>query len=415
MRLLHTSDWHLGRTLHGVDLLGYQSAYLDHLVELARSEAVDAVLVSGDIYDRAFPPVDAVRLLEEALGRLTEVAPVLITSGNHDSATRLGFGAELMRPGIHLATRLAGLAQPITVAPRSGEGPAGLVYALPYLDPDAARTELAEGDAPLARSHQAVMAAAMGRVRRDLEGRDPRGGVVVMAHAFVQGGEGSDSERDIRVGGVDRVPATLFRGADYVALGHLHGPQRVAWPGGDGGVGDGAGDCGVSGVGGGTEPVLRYAGSPLAFSFSEATHTKSTVLVDVQGGATPAGPRVRCELVPAPVPRRLGDVRGTLEQLMGPAFDDRAEWWLRVEVTDQIRPPDLMDRVRARFPHALEVRHRPPLTPGARAVAEVTGSADPLAVAASFVEFAGGAAPTAAEVTALRETLEALRAAERSG
>ncbi|QGQ18133.1 exonuclease subunit SbcD [Cellulomonas sp. JZ18] len=392
MRLLHTSDWHLGRTLHGVDLLDHQAAYLDHLVEVVRTEAVDAVVVAGDVYDRAIPPVEAVTLLSDALARLAEHATVVVTSGNHDSATRLGFGAALMRERVRLRTHVARLAEPVVLPADGGDV---LVYGLPYLDPDAARVALGEDGpdgarVPLARSHQAVTAAAMARVRADAATRSggARPRTVVAAHAFVVGGEASESERDIRVGGVDHVTADVFAGADYVALGHLHGPQAV--PGPDG-------------------TVLRYSGSPLAYSFSELRHRKSSVLVDL-GGDAPV-----TELVPAPVPRRLAEVTGTLEELLGAAGEPHTDAWVRVTVTDAARPPELFRRVRERFPHALVVHHRPESTgrPTARA-ALVTSAADPVDVAADFVTHVTGAPPSEAEVHVLRRAYEQVLAGERS-
>src|SRR3954447_11195503 len=127
MRLLHTSDWRLGRTLHGVDLLDHQAAYLDHLVDVVRTEHIEAVVVAGDVYDRAIPPVEAVHLLSDALARLTEHATVVVTSGNHDSATRLGFGAGVFKDSVRLRTRVAGLASPVVLADGT------LVYGIPYL------------------------------------------------------------------------------------------------------------------------------------------------------------------------------------------------------------------------------------------------------------------------------------------
>ena len=390
MRLLHTSDWHLGRTLHGVDLLEHQAAALDHLVDVVRAERVDALLVAGDVYDRAIPPVEAVTLLSEALARLSELTTVVLTSGNHDSATRLGFGAALMRERVRLRTRVATLAEPVEVA-------GALVYGLPYLDPDLARGDLAEPDDAAgatvlpARSHEAVTSAAMRRVRTDLAARRSGGArlrAVVMAHAFVVGGQPSESERDIRVGGVDQVPAGVFVGMDYVALGHLHGPQ------------------GLSGVDG---TVLRYSGSPLAYSFSEQHHTKSSVLVDLSG-AEPV-----TELVPAPVPRRLADVTGTLDQVLGAAGEAHVADWVRVTVTDAARPPELFRRVRERFPHALVVQHVP--AEGAAHAGRsqvVTAAADPLEVVDAFVRRVTGAAPTPAEAALLRRAYEDVADVERS-
>jgi exonuclease SbcD len=188
---------------------------------------------------------------------------------------------------------------------------------------------------------------------------------------------------------VDSVPAGLFQGADYAALGHLHGPQRIGR--------------------GGAE--VRYAGSPLALSFSEMRHRKSTALVTVGRG----GARVGVELVPAPVPRPLGEATGTLDRLLGREHDPVAGHWLRVTVTDPVRPDGMIQRVKARFPHALVIRHLP--AGGGEASAAGDGrpgvAAAPLEVAAAFAEFAGGAAPTAAEAAALADALEAVLAAER--
>lgn len=402
MRILHTSDWHLGRTLHGVDLLGHQAAHLDHLVDVVRTEGVGAVVVSGDVYDRAIPPVEAVELLADALARLSEHATVVVTPGNHDSAIRLGFGARLMRDRVHLRARVADVGRPVELA---DDGGSVLVYALPYLDPDGARRELADDDCPdltpeglLPRSHEAVTAAAMRRVRTDLATRRGPGGTrprsVVMAHAFVVGGEPSASERDIRVGGVDSVPAGVFRGADYVALGHLHGAQRITVAPDDDGV----------------APVLQYSGSPLAYSFSEMRQRKASVLVDLdaQGGTA-------VELLHAPVPRRLAEVTGSLEDLLGAAGDAHVDDWLRVVVTDAARPTELYARVRDRFPHALVVEHRAAgATARAQATAAVTSARDPLEVAAEFVEHVTGAAPSVAERDVLRRAYEDVLAAERS-
>ncbi|AEE47816.1 nuclease SbcCD, D subunit [Cellulomonas fimi ATCC 484] len=394
MRILHTSDWHLGRTLHGVDLLDHQAAYLEHLVEVVRAERVGAVVVAGDVYDRAIPPVEAVNLLSDTLARLSEHTTVVVTSGNHDSATRLGFGSALMRERVRLRTRVAGLADPVVLADDGGDV---LVYGLPYLDPDTVRSALAEpgahdGEAVVpARSHEAVVGAAMRRVQADLAarpsaaGRRPR--AVVAAHAFVVGGQASESERDLRVGGVEHVPAGVFAGVDYVALGHLHGPQRISGPDGT---------------------VLRYSGSPLAYSFSELRHTKSTALVDLSG----AEPVV--QLVPAPVPRRLSEVTGTLDALLGAAGEAHVDDWVRVTVTDEQRPADLYRRVTQRFPHALVVQHRAPQGEQAARAAVVTAAADPVEVGADFVRHVTGRVATAVEVDVLRRAYEDVLAAERS-
>ncbi|MFF2620217.1 exonuclease SbcCD subunit D [Oerskovia jenensis] len=424
MRILHTSDWHLGRTLHGVDLLGHQAAYLDHLVDVVRSEGVGAVVVAGDVYDRAIPPVDAVNLLSDTVARLAEHADVVLTPGNHDSAIRLGFGASLMRAGVHFRTRVPDVGTPVVLDPasRGGSGGQVAVYALPYLDPDAVRWELADGccageappadqdptseRGPLPRSHEAVTTAAVRRVAEDVARRRATGGDrlrnVVVAHAFVVGGQVSESERDIRVGGVDSVPAGVFGGVgvDYVALGHLHGPQAVTVPGVSRGTTGQAQDGAT---------IARYSGSPLAYSFSEMHQKKSTVLLDLDTTGD-----ARTQLLPAPVPRRLSEVTGTLDDLLGPAGDAYTDDWLRVFVTDSARPAEMYARVRTRFPHALQVQHRPPVTAEREVISVVGQGRDPLEVAHEFVEHVTGAGPDTAESAALGTALDRALASERS-
>lgn len=389
VRVLHTSDWHLGRTLHNVDLHGYQEAFLAHLVELVRERDIDAVLVSGDIYDRAFPSVDTVKLLSRWLSELSAITTVIMTPGNHDSAARLGFGADLMRANIRILTSVDRLDVPV-ILPGSGFDLA--VYGLPYLDPDLSRAALADpaGEYP-PRSHEGVLTAAMGRVRADLIDRataDRPLRSVVMAHAFVVGGIASQSERDIKVGGVDAVPSAVFAGADYVALGHLHGPQQVTVPG--------------------SATMARYAGSPLAYSFSERDHKKSSVLLEFTADSPPS-----YELIPAPVPRSLTDLEGTMEELLGPANAAFADDWVRIQVRDARYPDNMQSRLRARFSHALVIGHLPP-TPAATSVTPVvTEAMDPLAVAAQFIDYVTSAPPTADELALLATAADTAKA--RSG
>lgn len=334
MRLLHTSDWHLGRSFHREDLLGAQAAYVDHLVEVVRAERVDLVVLAGDVYDRALPPVDAVTLADEALTRLAaQRVPVLVSSGNHDSARRLGFGTDLVAAaGVHVRSDPRRLAEPLLLEDR--HGPVA-VYGVPYLEPEV----LARDWDVSQRSHAAVTVEAMRRVRADLAERraaraDTRS--VVAAHTFVVGGEPSDSERDITVGGVAKVPAAVFDGVDYAALGHLHGRQQLA-------------------------PTVRYSGSPLAYSFSEARHRKGSWLVELG----PAGVE-GIDFVPAPVPRALGVLRGRLEALLDdPGLTGQEQRWLHVTLTDPLRPLAAMDRLRRRFPHALVLHFDPEPVAGA--------------------------------------------------
>ena len=324
MRLLHTSDWHLGRSFHREGLLGAQEVFVDHLVETVTHEQVDLVVVSGDVYDRALPPVDAVALADDALTRLAVAGvPVVLTAGNHDSARRLGFASELIAAaGVHVRSDPSALARPVVID--DAYGPVA-VYGLPYLEPEVLTRSWGLDQ----RSHRAVTTEAMRRVRADLATR-PGTRSVVLAHTWVVGGEPSDSERDISVGGVSQVPASVFAGIDYVALGHLHGRQELA-------------------------PHLRYSGSPLAYSFSEARQRKGCWLVDLGRAGVE-----RVEFVEAPVPRRLGLLRGRLDELLTePRHAAHEQSWLQVTLTDERRPTAAMDRLRRRFPHALVLHFEP--------------------------------------------------------
>jgi len=379
MRLLHTSDWHLGRSLHRADLRAAQSAFLDHLVEVARAERVDAVLVAGDVYDRAVPPVDAVELCEDALLRLHDTgASIVLISGNHDSARRLGFGGGLLeKAGVHLRTRLGALDRPVVLG--DADGPAA-VYGVPYLEPDAVRGELPPD---LPRGHAGVLGHAVTRIRADADSRGIRRRVV-MAHGWVTGGAASDSERDISVGGVGQVSAALFDGFGYVAMGHLHGQQTVA-------------------------PHLRYSGSPLAYSFSEAAQRKGSWLVELDGAGT-----ARAELVPAPVYRRLSVLRGRLEEVLGSAaYAGHEADFVSVTLTDPSRPEGAMDALRARFPHILVLAYEPDgVVPDERGYRARVAGRDDLAVAAEFVQHVRNEPPSPGERRLLAGAFEAARAEE---
>ncbi|MGP3684431.1 exonuclease SbcCD subunit D [Streptomyces sp. IBSNAI002] len=326
MKFLHTSDWHLGRSFHRVNLLGAQAAFVDHLVETVRERGIDAVLVAGDVYDRAVPPLPAVELFDRALHRLAELGvPTVMISGNHDSARRLGVGAGLIdRAGIHLRTDPAGCADPVVLADVHGEV---ALYGLPYLEPALVKDQF---DAEKV-SHEAVLGAAMDRIRADLATRAPGTRSIVLAHAFVTGGQASDSERDISVGGVEAVPASVFDGVDYAALGHLHGCQTI-------------------------NERVRYSGSPLAYSFSETDHRKSMWLIELDGDGSVAA----AERIDTPVPRPLARLRGPLEDLLeDPAHARHEESWIEATLTDPVRPDDPMARLATRYPHTLSLAFDP--------------------------------------------------------
>jgi DNA repair protein SbcD/Mre11 len=378
MLMLHTSDWHLGRSLHRADLRAAQAAFLDHLVATVRAEKVDVVLVAGDVYDRAVPPVDAVELCEDALLRLHDTgARIVLISGNHDSARRLGFGGGLLElTGVHLRTRVNGLARPVLL--EDAYGPVA-VYGVPYLEPDAVRGELP----PDTKGHAGVLGHAVRAIHSDADARGVRRRVV-MAHGWVTGGAASESERDITVGGVGQVPADTFAGFSYVALGHLHGQQTLAGH-------------------------LRYSGSPLPYSFSEAAHHKGSWLVELDADGAK-----RAERVPAPTFRKLSLLRGRLADLLGSAaYRQNEQDFVSVTLTDPSRPEGPMDALRTRFPHILVLTFEPEgAVPGDRSYRARVAGRDDQAIAEEFVQHVRNAPVTDGERRLLTEAFRAARTEE---
>ncbi|GAA2247033.1 exonuclease SbcCD subunit D [Kitasatospora cystarginea] len=347
---------------------------------MVEARRVEAVLVAGDVYDRALPGLEAVALFDDVLHRLADLGvPTVFISGNHDSARRLGVGAGLIeRAGIHLRTDPDGCAAPVLLADE--HGPVA-VYGLPYLEPALTRERFGLE----AGGHTEVLRAAMARVTADLAERPAGTRAVVLAHAFVTGGEPSDSERDITVGGVASVPASVFDGVHYAALGHLHGCQTLA-------------------------PHLRYSGSPLAYSFSETDHRKTMWLVDLAADGSVEAERIDC-----PQPRPLARIRGRLAELLA---DERLavheQAWVQATLTDPVRPANPMEELRRRFPHTLQLLFEPEPTPGEERVSyadRVSGRADS-EIAEGFVRHVRGGGPDELEQGWLREAFEAVRLAD---
>jgi len=380
MRLLHTSDWHLGRTFHGQSLLADQEAVLGALADLVVQHRVDTVLVSGDLYDRGVPAPEAVQCATRILARIRAAgAAIVAISGNHDSAPRLGaFTDFLAAGGLHLRTAAATVGDPVLLV--DADGPVAF-YPVPYLEPDLAR---GVWELPAPASHQHALTRAMADVRADLAGRPAGTRSVVLAHAFVVGAAAGGSERSIAVGGVESVTADIFAGFDYVALGHLHSAQTV------------------------TDRV-RYSGSPLPYAFSESGQGKSVWLIDLDkaGAVTVAG-------VDLPVIRRLATIRGTLAEVLG-AGPELADAYLSVELTDPIRPLEPMRRLREQFPHTLVAQWVPDqardaLAPKCRAT---IGHRDDGVLLTDFVRAARGSEPAPSERALLDQALVAERLIER--
>ncbi len=355
MKILHTSDWHIGRTFHGVDLLADQAAALSAVADLVAAQGIDVVVVPGDIYDRAVPSADAVLVCNRGLEEIRSAgAAIVATSGNHDSPARLGAGAAFAAAGgLHLMTRVANVGSPVVIDDEFG--PVAF-YGIPYLEPETTRVEL---DIPSARSHAEVLGAAMDRVTTDLGERRSGGECVrsvVLAHAFVVGGEATGSERSISVGGVETAPASAFDGVDYVALGHLHSPQTL------------------------TERV-RYSGSPLPYSFGERSHRKAVWILELYADGLSSVDRIDL-----PVVRGLSQIEGTVDELLVDGrFTDAENHYVSAVLTDAVRPIDAMRTLRARFPHAIHLEwKRPADEPGPRYRDRVRGRSDS-EIMASFV------------------------------
>ncbi|MDD7944507.1 exonuclease SbcCD subunit D [Microbacterium sp. NE2HP2] len=322
MRILHTSDWHIGRTFHGHSTLDALRGVLEELTAQVREHEVDVVVVAGDVFDSAAPAAGCYALLSDTLQGIADTgARLIVTSGNHDSAARLGFQAGLLREGIHVLTDPAAVGTPITIT--DADGPVHF-YGIPYLEPALLRHLW-----PEARSQAAVIDRAMGLVRDDLAMRGGRS--VAIAHCFAAGVEPTPHlERDIQQGGLDVVPLSAFAGVDYMALGHIHGRQQLA-------------------------PAVRYAGAPLHYSFGEGEKPRGSWLVDLDADGF-----ADARWLELPVPRRVVTLRGPLADVLAdPAHEQHADAWVCVEYTDTLPERDPMRRLQERFPFCAKVVHAP--------------------------------------------------------
>ncbi|MBR1496551.1 MAG: exonuclease SbcCD subunit D [Oscillospiraceae bacterium] len=319
MKLMHLSDLHLGKRLNGFSLLEDQAYILDRIVEAADAERPDAVLIAGDVYDKPVPPEEAVRLFDGFLYRLFERRlTVFVISGNHDSAERIAFGSRMMDERLRFSPAYDGTAVPTVLHDEYGEV---RIYSLPFIKPATVRRFFPDREIV---SYTDAMRAAIENMALEPGVRN-----VLIAHQFVTGGTRSDSE-EISVGGLDNVDAAVFDPFDYVALGHLHGPQSVG------------------------RETLRYCGTPLKYSFSEKDHEKSVTVVEL-GEKGKVG--LRC--LPLSPLRDLRELRGSYDELMlranyiGTAVED----YLRVILTDEEEVYGAMDRLRTVYPNIMALEY----------------------------------------------------------
>lgn len=320
MKLMHLSDLHLGKRVNGFSMIADQRHVLEQILALAGEEKPDAALLCGDIYDKTVPSAEAVELFDEFLSRLAEHCPTYIISGNHDSAERLAFGGRLMeKAGVYLSPVYDG-----TVATVSQKDEFGTVcfHLLPFLKPAQVR-RFYPGE---------TIETYTDAVRAALSGIDLHDGNrhVLLAHQFVTGSERCESE-ELSVGGSDNVDAEVFAGFDYVALGHLHGAQRA---GGE---------------------HIRYCGTMLKYSFSEAKHRKSVLFAQLgEKGSLTVSTR---ELNPL---RDLKELRGTYEELMSRSFyygTDLPESYLHITLTDEEDVPEALGRLRTVYPFIMKLSY----------------------------------------------------------
>jgi len=392
MRLIHTADWHLGRLFHNVHLTRDQEHVLEQLVALVAEVKPAAVLIAGDLYDRAVPSTEAVELLDHVLTEIVDGqgVPVVAIAGNHDSAVRVGFAASLLRErGLHLVGELPQAASPIVL--RDDHGPVH-VHPLPYAD--AAEARYAYGDDAI-HDQQAVAAAG---VARALAATPPAERRVAVAHAFVAGALESESERPLSVGGATQVPATVYDGFDYVALGHLHRPQR----------------CGAQ--------TVRYAGSLLKYSFAEHDHDKSVSVVEIgaPGSASNAAgaegrARVAIETVALTPPRDVRRLEGTLAEILALGrTDPRHDDYVLAALLDKGALLDPIGQLRSAYPNALAIER--PLYDQAGSEEERRprpGAVGDLDLFDAFFRYANGDSMSSDQRTQLAAVIDALERRRR--
>lgn len=337
MRILHTSDWHLGRSFGPISLRSDQEAFCDWFVGLTIEESADLVIVAGDVYDRAIAPTESIELFRETLRRLRSTgAVVAVIAGNHDGADRVSPYDDLLDAGgVYVRGGYTGVGR--VIVHEFPDGPLDLVL-LPFLEPQAApdrfgaTAHVGDGDGDglverrRRRTHQSVLGSAIAEARSAI--RSPRS--IAIAHAFVTGGETSESERQLEVGGTGSVDAELFSGFSYTALGHLHRPQHIG------------------------RETLRYSGTPLPYSFSE-NHPKSVTAVEMD-------PRGDCSIreVAVPIGRPVATIRGTIDALCHPtAHPEAHERFVRAIVTDRETVLDAKARLEQVYPYTVEIRLEP--------------------------------------------------------
>lgn len=319
MKLIHLSDLHLGKRVNEFSMLEDQQYILTEILQIIDREAPDGVLIAGDVYDKSVPSAEAMALLDDFLVRLSgRKLQVFVISGNHDSPERMAFGGRLMAgSGVHLAPVYGGKVEPITLTDQYG--PVNL-YLLPFLKPAHVRRWFPEREIT---TYTDALAAAIEAMGVDTAARN-----VLVTHQFVTGAVRCDSE-EVSVGGADSVDVSVFAPFDYVALGHLHGPQQVG------------------------RETVRYCGTPLKYSFSEAGQQKSVTVVEL-GAKGDAAVRT----VPLTPMRDMAELKGTYEALTFRDFYEGTGYpgdYVHITLTDEDDIPDAVSKLRVIYPYLMKL------------------------------------------------------------
>ncbi|HCM1323358.1 exonuclease SbcCD subunit D [Vibrio parahaemolyticus] len=321
MKFIHTSDWHLGRQFHNVSLLEDQQAVLEQLIQYIENNPVDAVIVAGDVYDRSVPPTIAIELLNRVVKRICGElnTPIILISGNHDGAERLGFGSEQMkRSGLHIISNFEDMLTPVVIETKA----AGYVafYGMPYNDPEQVRYVYKEPVSTHDEAHKLLAEKITEQFQSEHRN-------ILISHCFVDGAIESESERPLSIGGSDRVSHEHFLNFDYVALGHLHQPQEKG------------------------EEYIRYSGSLMKYSFGEQNQKKGFTLVEIGKDGF-----IGAEHIELTAPHEMRIVEGELEQILEwGKTDPKNEDYLLVRLMDKHAILNPMEKLRTVYPNVLHL------------------------------------------------------------
>ena len=334
MKFIHTADLHIGKSVCEHSMLDEQRFILASILDVVKREKPDAFLVAGDVYDKSVPSAEAVAVLDDFLVRLSETGTkVFVLSGNHDSAERIAFGGRLMaNRGVYMSPVYSGAFTPVTLKDESGEVD---VWMLPLVRPATVRACLeSDEDRAQVTDYTSAMRMAIAQMKLTAGRRN-----VLLAHQFVTGAERSDSEEN--VGGLDNVDASVFEGFDYVALGHIHKPQNVAKD-----------EAGMARV--------RYSGTPLKYSLSEASHKKSLTVIELGVKAEIGLANIDVREIPLTPEHDVREIRGTFAELVLPEFQRKQladgfklDDYVYVKLTDENDVPDAALKLRGIYPNLM--------------------------------------------------------------